>query len=166
MHVWWLQVAAESRLRAERLLTRVGCGAEGRVLSKGEEDRACVQLRREVVLEMQKQREVLSLFVTEDWSLYVGRMALAGTWGGAHAACMHARDMHAQSCMAGSSQRRGHGAHEHACGCTGPRSSLSMHADARTRAPARLHGAHSSRQQHRGTDHTTLARTAGRGECM
>ena len=40
-------------------------------------------LRADIVAEMQRQKDFLSLFVTSDWDQYVRNMARSGTWGGA-----------------------------------------------------------------------------------
>eukprot|EP00892_Ulva_mutabilis_P000982 jgi/Ulvmu1/10885/UM007_0061.1 len=55
---------------------------EGRLLSPEEEGLAAAGLRKDVVAEMQRQKDFLSLFVTTDWDTYVQNMSRSGTWGG------------------------------------------------------------------------------------
>lgn len=59
------------------------CRADGRILTPEEEGKAADVLRADIVAEMQRQKDFLSLFVTSDWDQYVRNMARPGTWGGA-----------------------------------------------------------------------------------
>lgn len=77
--------------------------ADGKVLTSPEESVAAEILRREIVAEMQRQRDFLSLFVTSDWDQYVRNMARSGTWGGAPCSCSSCVcccriELHAKQC--------------------------------------------------------------------
>jgi hypothetical protein len=61
---------------------------EGRVLSQQEEGTAAAQLRKDIVKQMQAQRDFLSLFIEADWETYVREMAQPGVWGGACLTCL------------------------------------------------------------------------------
>ena len=57
--------------------------ADGKLLSPEEEGVAAAGLRQDIVAEMQRQKDFLSLFVTSDWDSYIRNMSRPGTWGGA-----------------------------------------------------------------------------------
>lgn len=56
--------------------------ADGKVLSPQEEGTAGAKLRSEIVAEMQRQKDTISLFIDQDWNSYIRRMSQSGTWGG------------------------------------------------------------------------------------
>ena len=56
--------------------------ADGRVLTPQEEGAEGAKLRSEIVAEMKRQKEIISLFVAQDWNSYIRRMSQSGTWGG------------------------------------------------------------------------------------
>jgi hypothetical protein len=56
--------------------------ADGKLLTKHEEEREASKLRQAIVEEMQLHKDMLSLFITQDWDSYMRRMSRSGTWGG------------------------------------------------------------------------------------